>query len=93
MWFHRGLPLNIGAVVGQMGQQPVGRLAGLRGGTDDGAGILAHHLQPRAHVISVAHRRDDPERGATERARNLGDQFLEGVFLRAEIPREVPPQP
>lgn len=67
-----------------MRQQPVCRLAGLRGGADDGAGILAHDLQPRPDIIGMAHGRNDPERGAAEGRGLLGNHFLEGVFLRAE---------
>jgi hypothetical protein len=57
---------SMSRVFRQEGQHPVGRLAGLRGGADDGAGILAHDLQPGANVIGVAHRRHDAERGAAE---------------------------
>ncbi len=54
-------------------EEEVCGLARLRGGADDGAIVLAQHLEPGADVVGVAHRRHDAERRATKRGVHLGD--------------------
>lgn len=56
----------------QEAEQPVGRLARLRGCADDGAVIFPQHLKPRGDVVGVPHSRHDAERGAAEGCVDLG---------------------
>ena len=74
-------------------EEEVGGLARLRGRADDGAIVLAQHLEPGADVVGVAHRRHDAERGATERGVHLGHQLFERVLLRAERAGEIAIEP
>src|SRR6266852_5774841 len=64
---------------GKEGEEIVGRLRRGAGGADNGAIVLAQDLEPGADIISMAHRRDDAERGADERARDLRHQLFLGV--------------
>ena len=59
--------------VGQEAEQPIGRLAGLRGGADDGAIILAQDLQPGADIVGMADGQHDGEGRAAESGVDLGD--------------------
>src|SRR5436305_173521 len=88
----RRLPFVVGRIdIGarQKPEQPVGRLAGLGSGAHDGAIVLAQHLEPGADIVGMADGGRDAERGAAESRVDLGDQLLEGVFLRAEGTREI----
>lgn len=51
----------IPGIVGREGQKPVGGLARLAGGVDDGAIVLAQHFKPGADVVGVPDGRGDPE--------------------------------
>jgi len=62
----------IGIVRGE-GQEPVGGLARLAGGADDGAIVLAQDLEPGADVIRVPNGWRDTERGAAEGGVDLGN--------------------
>ena len=53
------------------------------GGADDGAVVLAQHLQPGTEVVRVAHGRHDAERRAYEGARHFRDQLLARIGFRA----------
>src|SRR5574337_836029 len=44
---------------GKEAEQKVGGLARLRCGADDGAIVLAEHLEPGADIVGVAHGGDD----------------------------------
>ena len=54
-------------------EEPVGGLARLAGGADDGAIVLAQHLEPGADIVSMADGGCDAERGATEGRVDLRD--------------------
>src|SRR5205823_3043847 len=62
----RGLLISAGGIIGGArdteAEQPLGRFAGLRRGTDDGAIVLAQHIQPRTNVVGMPHGRYDSER-------------------------------
>ena len=74
-------------------EEKVGGLARLRRRADDGAIVLAQHLQPGTDVVGMAHGRHDAERGAAEGGIHLRHQLLERIFLGAEGAGEIAVQP
>src|SRR3972149_5642753 len=62
----------------------VGRLGCGTRGANDGAVILAQHLQPRPDIIGMANCWHDPERRTKERASHLGNEFFARVRFRTE---------
>lgn len=75
------------------GEQIVRGLGRGRSGPDDGAVVLAHHVEPGTEIVGMSHGRHDAERRACERRRHLGDELLLGVLLRAERTGQVAAQP
>jgi hypothetical protein len=71
------------------GEKEVGGFGGVRGGADDGAGIVLQDGEPIADVVGMAHGRHDPERRTEKRAAHFGDEFFAGIGFAAESPREI----
>src|ERR1700689_5529008 len=76
-------------IVRQEGEEPIGSPTSLRGRADDGAVVLAQHIQPGTDVVCMAHGRRDAERGAAEGSIHLRHQLLERIFLGAEGAGEI----
>lgn len=79
--------------------QPVQKVGGtlrMGGGGENGALVVAQHVEPRRNIGGVVGARlgGDPEVGAEEGRTDLGDQFLGGgagiaPALSPEIPRQA----
>jgi len=74
-------------------EQEIGGFRGLARRAEDGAAILAKYFQPRPQIVGMTDGRADRQRGADESGRQLRNQFLIGIELRAESPGMVPVQP
>lgn len=68
----------------QEGQDPVGRLAGLRRGANNGSIVLAQAFKPGTDIVGVAHGRHDSERCAAKGRNQLGCNFFDRIELGAE---------
>src|SRR3546814_9099967 len=71
------------------GEQMVGGFRRGARGANDGAVILAQHLEPGSDVVGMPHGRHDAERGADEGASHLGTELFLGIGCGTESARQV----
>jgi hypothetical protein len=75
------------------GEQIVGGFRRGARGTNDGAVIVAQHLEPGPDVVGVPHGRHDAERGADEGAGYLGTELFLGIERGTEPARQITAEP
>jgi len=75
-------------ICGHESEDVISSLARLRCRADDGAIVVAKHVDPGGKVVGVPHGRHDAERCAAEGGVHLG-QLLERVFRRTEGAGEI----